>query len=259
MADRTNDTQSKINEEDRKIQQRRHSEAGQDRSDYQRGSSSEKGGGTHEAEGQFAQQGEAALGGAMGGGPDGTGNTGAQLPGGAQSEFARATGGQTGGLTAGASDDAISGTVDRGAAGGSMSGTTGQQTSGAPGGQGVGTVGTIGGSNRDTTLQQGSTGQSGTSEYGAQQSTDAQREPLGAGHQQSADGGSVTAAGSSSTGPGAGQAGTDRSQGFIGSQGGNRDPQQAGFAERGRGAPDGAPGDERTANRDTDIEGSSKQ
>lgn len=250
MADQTNDTQSKINEEDREIQQRQH-ETGDNRSDYQRGSSSEKGGGTHEAEGQFAQQGDAAMGGAMGGGPDGTGNTGAQLPGGAQSEFARTSGGQT----AGASDNAISGSANRDSEGGSMSGTTGDMTSGSPGGQGVGTVGTVGGSYRDTSPQEGATSQSGTSEYGAQQSTAAQREPVGAGHQQSADGGSVTAAGSSSTGPGAGQAG------FIGSQADDRDPQQAGFAERGRGAPDEGGdierGGERTANRDSDIEGSS--
>jgi hypothetical protein len=97
-----------------------------------------------------------------------------------------------------------------------------------------------------------------------------QREPLGASHEQGALGGSVTAAGGSSTGPGAGQAGIDRSPGFIGSQddgsdeqGQNRDPQQAGFAEQGRGAPsdrgDIERGGERTENFDSDIEGSSSQ
>lgn len=105
--------------------------------------------------------------------------------------------------------------------------------------------------------QQGETGQQRQNqEFGAQQGT-----PLGAGHQQSADGGSVTFAGSSSTGPGAGQAATDRSEGFIGSKGDDSDPQQAGFAEQGRGAPDEGSdverGGERSANRSTDIEGSS--
>lgn len=111
--------------------------------------------------------------------------------------------------------------------------------------------------NQELGAQQGETGQQGQNqEFGAQQGT-----PLGAGHQQRADGGSVTFAGSSSTGPGAGQAGIDRSEGFIGSKGDDSDPQQAGFAEQGRGAPDEGSdverGGERSANRSTDIEGSS--
>jgi hypothetical protein len=90
-----------------------------------------------------------------------------------------------------------------------------------------------------------------------------QREPLGASHEQNALGGSVTAAGGSSTGPGAGQAGTDRSPGFIGSEDEDHDPQQAGFAQQGRGAPDDGGdierGTERTDNFDSDVEGSSNR
>lgn len=134
-------------------------------------------------------------------------------------------------------------------------------------GQGAGTVGTVGGQ--------------GDNEYGAQRAGSeqpestlgeriGQQEPLGAGHQHGADGGSVTAAGSGSTGPGEGQAGTDRSRGFIGSRDEesseseqDRDPQQAGFAEQGRGAPeegrDIERGRERNANRSTDVEGSSER
>jgi hypothetical protein len=151
------------------------------------------------------------MGGAMGGGPDGTGNTGAELPGGAQSEFARTTGGQTEGVTAAPSfgnpatgaGGAQPGGTDRGGGGGSMSGTTGSMTSGSIGGQSVGSVGTIGSAGEDN-------------EYGAQppssgqSSTGASGEPLGADHQNSAKGGSVVSAGSGSTGPGPGQTGTDR-------------------------------------------------
>lgn len=60
-----------------------------------------------------------------------------------------------------------------------------------------------------------------------------------------------------------GQSGTDKSPGFIGSKDKepgeqDRDPQQAGFAEQGRGAP-GEGGDvERTDNFDSDVEGSAK-
>lgn len=67
-----------------------------------------------------------------------------------------------------------------------------------------------------------------------------------------------------------GQAGTDREPGFVGSQGKESGeylqeggPKQAGFAEQGRGAPDEGRdierGGERTANRDSDIEGSSEK
>lgn len=109
--------------------------------------------------------------------------------------------------------------------------------------------------------------QSESSQQG--QSGDRQREPLGASHEQGAKGGSVTAAGGSSTGPGAGQVGTDRDSGFVGSQGEESGEylqeggsKQAGFAEQGRGAPDQGGdierGGERTANRDSDIEGSSE-
>ncbi|HET9810288.1 MAG TPA: hypothetical protein VFP53_01160, partial [Sphingomicrobium sp.] len=135
---------------------------------------------------------------------------------------------------------------------------SGQSRQGAPGGQ-----------------------QGQQSEYGQQGGADVadrsgSQEPLGAGHQHSADGGSVTAAGSSSTGPGAGQAGTDSSggsgSGFVGSQGDNsgeylqegqtESSGQAGFAEQGRGAEDEEDSDterggERSANRSSDIEGSS--
>ena len=93
MADQTNDTQSKIDEEDKDLQQRQHSTTGQNRDDFNQGSSSMPGGGG-EAEGQFAQQGEAAMGGALGGGPDGTGNTGAgTYAGGLTTIRSRTTGG----------------------------------------------------------------------------------------------------------------------------------------------------------------------
>jgi hypothetical protein len=101
MADNGNDnedTRREIRDEDRDLQQRAESRGDtsqQDRDKFQKGSAGDPGG---HPEGEFAQQGEAAMGRAMGGGPDGTGNTGAELPGGAQSEFARTTGGQTGGL-----------------------------------------------------------------------------------------------------------------------------------------------------------------
>lgn len=100
MADDSNDTQSKIDEEDRELRakERQLDPESQDRDGFADAGSGDPG--DVQARGEFAHQGEAALGGAMGGGPDGTGNTGAELPGGAQSEFARTTGGQTGGVTA---------------------------------------------------------------------------------------------------------------------------------------------------------------
>ena len=202
MADQTNDTERKIREEDEKLRQRQDDTTGQDRPDYQDGSSSPTGG---RPAGEFAQQGRAAMGGAVGGA------------------------------------------------------------------QGAGTVGTIGGQTDNEYGAQGAGPGQGAAGAQSDRSLDrtGSQSPLGAGHEQSADGGSVTAAGSGSTGPGAGQAGTDRSPGFIGSQGEesnehlqDRDPQQAGFAEQGRGAPDEGRdierGGERTANLDSDIEGSSK-
>jgi hypothetical protein len=234
MADQSNDTQSKINEEDRDIAARPENRTGHDRDKFNQGSSSMPGG-ANEAEGIFAHDGEGVTGEALGGGPLGTGNTGAELPGGAQSEFARMTGGQTDGLTTGNS----------GAAG---------SASGGAGGQSVGTVGTIGGSNDDTSLDQrtevagagaastgtdGSISQGGTNEYGAQGtgfgqgSTGRSGEPAGADHQHSALGGSVTAAGGNSDSPGPGQTGTDRS-GFIGSEAneGAEQAQRRGSAEQ---------------------------
>jgi hypothetical protein len=219
MADQSNDTQSKINAEDRDIAARPENRTGQDRDNWNQGSSSMPGG-ADEAEGIFAHDGEGVTGEALGGGPDGTGNTGAELPNGAQSEFARTTGGETDGLTTGTS----------GAAG---------SASGGSGGQSVGSVGTIGGSSRDTDLAEstqtasvgtgGSTSQGGTNEYGAQ----GVREPAGADHQHSALGGSVTAAGGNSDSPGPGQTGTDRS-GFIGSDAneGAEEAQRRGSAEQ---------------------------
>ena len=100
MADDSNDTQAKIDEEDRALRQRediRDPEA-KNRDKFADAGSSDPG--DTGAVGEFAHQGEAVMGGAMGGGPDGTGNTGAELPGGAQSEFARTSGGQTEGVTA---------------------------------------------------------------------------------------------------------------------------------------------------------------
>ncbi len=226
MAERNNDTQSKINEEDRAIQQRQHSDEGRKADDFQGGSSSMPGGGS--PEGRFAHQGDAATGEALDGGPDRTGNTGAELPGGAQSEFARTSGGQSDGVTASPSASnpatgaggAQPGGTNRGAQGGSMQGTTGEQASGAPGGQGVGSVGTIGGTPSDTTAtgetsavgaNQSPAGMGGGSEYRSAIGSSSQ-EPLGAGHQQSADGGSVTAAASGSTKPGPGQTGSANSK-----------------------------------------------
>ena len=86
MADDSNDTQAKIDEEDRALRQKERIRS--------------EGDGPDEPVGEFAEQGEAAMGGAMGGGPEGTGNTGGELPGGATSEFARTGGGQTEGVTA---------------------------------------------------------------------------------------------------------------------------------------------------------------
>lgn len=202
MADETNNTQAKIEEEDRALREReaiRDPEAN-DRDRFADGGSGFVASG--EAEGEFAHQGEAALGGAMGGGPDGTGNTGGELPGGADSEFARTTGGQTQGVTAAPSfgnpatgaGGAQGGGTDRSGGGGSMSGTTGSMTSGSAGGQSVGTVGTVGSAGED-------------SEYGAkpassgQGSTDAR---------QHAEGGSLSSAGAAGTEPAVGGAGTDR-------------------------------------------------
>lgn len=149
------------------------------RAKYQQGSSSPVGG--HPI-GEFAHQGEAAMPNALDGGPDGTGNTGAELPGGATSEFARTSGGQTGGMHA----------DPGGGAQGSPSGVTAQSPAT------VGAVGAPGNAN----------------EYGAEH----EQEPLGADHQNSAKGGSVVSAGSGSTGPGPGQTGTDQDSGFIGSK-----------------------------------------
>jgi hypothetical protein len=99
MADDSdeNDTQTKINEEDRDLEAKRFDTSQKGRPDWQEGSSSPEGG---RPIGEFAYQGQAAMGEALGGGPEGTGSTGAELPGGAQSEFARTSGGQTGGVTA---------------------------------------------------------------------------------------------------------------------------------------------------------------
>ena len=100
MADDSNDTQAKIDEEDRALRQRediRDPEA-KNRDKFADAGSSDPG--DTGAVGEFAHQGEAVMGGSMGGGPDGTGNTGAELPGGATSEFARTCGGQTEGVTA---------------------------------------------------------------------------------------------------------------------------------------------------------------
>ena len=206
MADESNDTQSKINEEDRDVASRPENRTGQDRDNWNQGSASMPGG-QDEAEGIFAHDGEGVTGEALGGGPLGTGNTGAELPGGAQSEFARASGGQTDGLTG----EMVSGT----------SGASGSASGGA-GGQSVGSVGTIGGTESSgmashTSGAAVSVPRSGGSEldneYGAQHA----KQPGGADHQHSALGGSVTAAGGNSESPGPGQTGTDRS-GFIGSE-----------------------------------------
>jgi hypothetical protein len=157
MADDTNDTQAKIDEEDRELRakERQLDPESQDRDRFADGGSGDPG--DTGAEGEFAHQGEAVLGSAMGGGPEGTGNTGAELPGGAQSEFARSGGGQTEGVTAAPSfgnpatgaGGAQGGGTDRGGGGGSMSGTTGSMTSGSAGGQNVGSVGTIGSAGED--------------------------------------------------------------------------------------------------------------
>jgi hypothetical protein len=157
MADDTNDTQAKIDEEDRALRAKERlldpESADRDRfADAGSGDPGDSG-----AEGEFAHQGEAALGGAMGGGPNGTGNTGAELPGGAQSEFTRTSGGQTEGVTAATSfgnpatsaGGAQGGGTDRGGGGGSMSGTTGSMTSGSVSGQDVGSLGAIGSAGED--------------------------------------------------------------------------------------------------------------
>ena len=94
MAEESNDTQSKINAEDRDIASRPENRTGHDRDKWNQGSSSMPGG-ENQAQGIFAHEGEGVTGEALGGGPLGTGNTGAELPGGAQSEFARTSGGQT--------------------------------------------------------------------------------------------------------------------------------------------------------------------
>jgi hypothetical protein len=196
MAEQSNDTQSKINAEDRDIAGRPENRTGQDRDNWNQGSASMPGG-QDEAEGIFAQEGEGVTGEALGGGPLGTGNTGAELPGGTQSEFARTSGGQTDGLTG----EMDSGTSD--AAG---------SASGGAGGQSVGSVGTIGGTESSgmashTSGAAVSVPRSGGSEldneYGAQHA----KEPGGADHQHSALGGSVTAAGGNSESPGPGQTG----------------------------------------------------
>jgi hypothetical protein len=205
MADQSNDTQSKINEEDRDIAARPENRTGQDRDSWNQGSSSMPGG-ADEAEGIFAHDGEGVTGEALGGGPLGTGNTGAELSNGTQSEFARTTGGETDGLTTGTSGSAGSG-------------------SGGAGGQSVGSVGTIGGTGGTESSGMAShtsgaavsvprSGRSETgNEYGAQHST----EPAGADHQHSALGGSVTAASGNSDSPGPDQTGRDHSA-FTSSQ-----------------------------------------
>jgi hypothetical protein len=218
MADQSNDTQSKINQEDRDITARPENRTGHDRDKWNQGSSSMPGG-ADQAEGIFAHNGEGVTGEALGGGPLGTGNTGAELPNGAQSEFARTTGGQTDGLTTGTS----------GAAG---------SASGGAGDQSVGSVGTIGGTESSgmashTSGAAVSVPRSGGSEldneYGAQHA----REPGGADHQHSALGGSVTAAGGNSDSPGPGQTGSGES-GFIGSNANERaeEAQRRGSAEQ---------------------------
>jgi len=103
MADDSNDTQAKIDEEDRDLQakERQLDPSSQDRDGFADAGSGDPG--DTGAKGEFAHQGDAVMGGAMGGGPDGTGNTGAELPGGAVSEFARTTGGHTHGRRGGRS------------------------------------------------------------------------------------------------------------------------------------------------------------
>jgi hypothetical protein len=170
MADDSNDTQAKIDEEDRDLQakERQLDPSSQDRDGFADAGSGDPG--DTGAKGEFAHQGDAVMGGAMGGGPDGTGNTGAELPGGAVSEFARTTGGQTEGITAAPSfgnpetgaGGAQPGATNRGGGGGSMSGTTGSMTSGSVGGQSVGTVGSAGDDNeygsQPPSSSQGATG-----------------------------------------------------------------------------------------------------
>ena len=106
--------------------------------------------------------------------------------------------------------------------------------------------------------QQGSTGQQG--QTGGQQGQQSEFGQQGQAETNTAD---------RSSGQSSGQSGTDRSGGFVGTEGEDsgeylqdRDPQQAGFAEQGRGAPDDGSDierdEERTANRSTDIEGSSE-
>jgi hypothetical protein len=98
------------------------------------------------------------MGEALGGGPEGTGSTGAELPGGAESEFARTTGGQTG-------------TFDPETGAGIT-----ESPSGVPA-QGAGSVGTVGGGNADTEEPEGSAIRLGaSSEYGAQHSTTEEEE-----------------------------------------------------------------------------------
>ena len=249
MADQTNDsndTQRNIEAEDRNIQQRQHGDETEQRDNFQRGSSSMPGGGS--PDGQFAHQETSG---------DSAGATARES---ASNPATGAGGAQPGG-------------TDRGAKGGSMTGTTGSMTSGASGEQGVGSGGTIGGTDRDTLTQGPAASESSLQAGGSSPSGSVGERPQGLSgpdHEDGAMGGSVTAAGGGSNSPGSGQTGTERDSsegGFIGSQSGdNRDePNQGGFAEQGRGAPEGSEpsgpegSGERTANLDSDFNGSSSR
>ena len=96
MAEQSNNTQEKINTEDRHIAARPENRNSHECDRFNQGSNSMPSG-ANAAEGIFGNDGEGVTGEALGGGPLGTGNTGAELPAGAQSEFARTSGGQTGG------------------------------------------------------------------------------------------------------------------------------------------------------------------
>lgn len=126
MADDSNDTQAKIDEEDRDLQRK---ERQLDPSSQDRDGFADAGSGfvaDTGAEGEFAHQGDSLDGETEGvtaapsfGNPE-TGAGGAQA-----------------------------GATDRGGGGGSMSGTTGSMTSGSAGGQSAGSVGTVGSAGED--------------------------------------------------------------------------------------------------------------
>jgi hypothetical protein len=182
------------------------------------------------AEGQFAEQGSAAMGRAMDGGPQGTGSTGAVLPGGADSEFARTSGGQTMGMT-------------------------------EPSGQGGSSASGQAEPNQVLTGDQGGSGtlagqpQSGTSAMAANNSrADLGAAGVGPNGQQSSG---IESGGT----PGA-FVGREQPDSGDYVQQGRDQPNQGGFADQGRGAPEGSGPEgssERKANSDTDIEGSSRR